>query len=101
MMVALEKTPIEVSAASAADSHVLGHAFLQAGGRHDDLEGRSRRQLVLDRLVHQRMARIRDDLLRSLRLRTPPGAPQSRRGDKAAVLHQWFQAQAVRCDGPR
>ncbi len=42
----------EGGAAVAVDVHVLGDVFLEAGERHDDLEGGTRRELGLDGLVH-------------------------------------------------
>ena len=38
----------------------LRNAFLQAGGRHDDLEDRTGRELRLDGFVQQRLAGIGD-----------------------------------------
>ena len=63
MLVALEEATVEGSAAYAVDSHVLRDAFLQAGGGHDDLEGGTGGKLILNGLVHQRMARVGDELV--------------------------------------
>ena len=63
VLVAVVEEPVRPPAAGAVDLHVLRDAFLQAGDRHQDLERRSRRQLRLDGLVHQRVVGIGDQLV--------------------------------------
>src|SRR4029077_15264376 len=60
---ALEVAPVECCATAAVHMHVFGDAFLHSGGSHDDLEGRARRELSLDRLIQQRMVIVIDQLV--------------------------------------
>ena len=61
--VALVEVTVRAPSAGAIDLEVLRDAFLQAGDRHEDLEGRAGSQLGLDDLVHQGMLGIGDELV--------------------------------------
>ena len=63
VFVAVVEISVRTPAAGAVDMHVLRNAFLQAGHGHQDLEGRPRRELSLDGLVHQRMIGVSDELV--------------------------------------
>ena len=63
VLVAGEEAAEEGGSAGAVDVHVLRDALLQAGERHDDLEGGAGSELGLDGLVHQRVVGIGDELV--------------------------------------
>src|ERR1700761_2002839 len=63
VLIAFEEAAVEGSATLTVDSHILRYAFLQAGSGHDDLESRTRSELILNGLVHQRVARVGDELV--------------------------------------
>src|SRR5207245_10193319 len=58
---AFEVAAIKAGAAIAGNVHVLGDAFLQTSGRHDDLESRTGGELRLDRFVQERMLVVVDE----------------------------------------
>ena len=66
MMITVEKVAVKVgSRHGAVHLQILRNPPPQPRHRHDDLEGRPRRQLILDRLVHQRVIRIGNQLIPS------------------------------------
>ena len=63
MAVAGVEVAVETGSAIAADVHGLGDVLLEAGDRHDDLEGAAGRELGLDGLVEERMVGVIEDLV--------------------------------------
>src|SRR3984957_21090889 len=53
-----EAPSIEGGASIAVNLERLGNTFLPSGGRHENFEGRPRRELGLNRLVQQGLIRV-------------------------------------------
>ncbi len=60
---AAKATSVELRSAGAVHVQVLCDSFLPTRDRHDDLEGRTRRKLRLNRFVQQRLVRVRNQLV--------------------------------------
>jgi len=63
VLVAVVEEAVGAPSARAVDLHVLRDPLLQAGHRHEDLEGRAGSQLGLDGLVHQGAVGVVDELV--------------------------------------